>query len=113
VNPEDAVKALHANARSQLANRILRLLGVCIVAIVISASPAMANGTSSSSFTVGIRVQSVPTPVMTPEQLNARNKALYDEQKRAESMNLPANAGDPVGTQSPGQVTSPTSALAS
>jgi len=110
-NPEDLVKALPANVCGRSATRTLRMLGVCIVAIAMMANPAMARGTASSSFTVGIRIQSVPSPVMTPEQLNTRNKALYDEQKISEPMKLLADVSDPVGTSTPGQTASSTSVV--
>jgi hypothetical protein len=112
VNPEDAVKALHANVCGQLATRTLRMLGACVIAIMVATNPAMARGTSSASFTIGIRIQSIPTPEMTPEQLNARNKTLYDEQKKTESMNLSVDVNDPLATTVTGQVASPASEVA-
>jgi hypothetical protein len=107
VNLEDAVKALHANGCGHLATRTLRMLGVCAIAIMVATSPAMARGTASASFTIGIRIQSVPTPPMTPEQLNARNKALYEEQQASGSAKLAMDVSDPVDTQAIGQVSSP------
>jgi hypothetical protein len=82
VEREDALKALNANACGPLATQALRMLCACVIALALAAGPAMAGGTASGSFTVGIRVQSNPAPALTPEQLNARNKLLYEEQKR-------------------------------
>jgi hypothetical protein len=91
---EDVMKALNANVRGPLATQALRMLGVCAVAFMLAASPAMAGGTARGSFTVGITVQSNPPAVLTPEQLNERNKMLYEEQKRDEATTLRAGAID-------------------
>ena len=106
------MNTLNANVRGQLATRVLRMMGVCVIAIAFAASPAVARGTASSSFTVGIRIQSVPSPVMTPEQLNARNKALYEEQKASGSKQLVEDASNTPDTKATGQTASPTSTIA-
>jgi hypothetical protein len=54
----------------------------------------MAGSVDSASFTVGIRIQSEPSAAPTPEQLNARNKMLYEEQKKIEAMALRPGALD-------------------
>jgi hypothetical protein len=82
------MKALNANVRGPLATQTLRMLGVCAVVFMLAASPAMAGGTARGSFTVGITVQSNPPAVLTPEQLNERNKMLYEEQKGIASLDL-------------------------
>ena len=76
------MKALHAIGRGLLATRTLRMLRVCGVSLVLAAGPAMAGGAASASFTIGIRIQSRPSAVLTPDQLNARNKLLYEEQQK-------------------------------
>jgi hypothetical protein len=91
---EDVMKALNANVRAPLATQVLRMLGVCAVTFVLAASPAMAAGTARASFTVGITVQSTPIVALTPEQLNERNKMLYEEQKRDEATTLRVGALD-------------------
>jgi hypothetical protein len=79
---EDVMKALNANVCGPIATQALRMLCVCAITLVLTANPAMAGGTARGSFTVGITVQSRPPAVLTPEQLNERNKMLYEEQKR-------------------------------
>ncbi len=79
------MKALNAIGRGLLATRTLRMLRICGVSLVLAAGPAMAGSAASASFTVGIRIQSRPSAVLTPEQLNARNKLLYEEQQKVAS----------------------------
>jgi hypothetical protein len=86
------VEALHAIFCSQLAFRHLRTLGVFFITLMMAAGPAMAGGAASDSFTVGIRILSTPAAASTPEQLNERNKRLYEEQKRTEALTTRADA---------------------
>ena len=59
----------------------MRMLRVCSIGLVLAAGTAMAVPAASTSFTIGIRIQSRPLDVLTPDQLNARNRALYEKQK--------------------------------
>lgn len=72
----------NATARGLPVAGVLRMLGFGVVALALATSSAMAAGSARASFTVGIRIVATSPPALTPEQLNERNKALYEEQKR-------------------------------
>lgn len=105
------MKALNAIVCGLLATQTLRMLRVCGLTLVLAAGPAMAGGTASGSFTVGIRIQSTPSAVLTPEQLNARNKMLYEEQKNVGSTTFRSDALDSAVMPAPAQMASQASRI--
>lgn len=76
------MKDVNVNGLGTFAIQALRTLCVCGITLMLAASPAWAGGSSNATFSVGIRIQSKPPTALTPEQLNERNKMLYEEQKK-------------------------------
>ena len=105
------MKALNAIVGGLLTTQTLRMLRVCGLILVLASGPALAGGAASGSFTVGIHIQSMPSAVLTPEQLNARNKVLYEEQKKVGSTTFPSDALDSAAMPAPAQMASQASRI--